>query len=716
MKLSSPALRRLPSWLVMMAVAVVSLVVANPAWSQDSFEPNDTPAQAHQITQSGVPIESWISSESDSDWYVFEQAEQGAVRIQLTSLAPEVDYDVCVYASATDSLCSDNPDNDDEDIQATATAGVYYIQVYPWSGFSSDSYILTVDFIAGSGGNEPPSVTVTSPAGGESYTGGSTQSLSYVISDNDGDSQSTTWEYSTNGGSSWTVISSGTRSVGSHTESWTVANVETSSGRIRVTANDGQASGSGQSNAFSITVPQSGNNTLALGAASGEVGQTVTINLDLDNEDTVKGLQVDVTFDASKVAFTNATTAGRTSQFDISSNTVSTGRARVVLFTESTPSSVLSAGTGAVAQLSFSLVSSGTSTLNMSGAVLSSETGTSLSVDASDTGSVTATGGGQDLAVSLVAPTGGEVLSGGSIQNVQWVATGGSGSITVELEYSTNGGSSWNNIQNGLSSSGTYSWSVPSVSTNSARVLVIASDGSTTAQDESSNFTINTSSGGNVVSVGSVSGGNGETVPLSLSVNNDDTVKALQLDLDFDPAVVSFSSAVPTGRGAAMEADASTVSSGRARVVLYFDDTQTLGAGNGTVANLNFRLVGGLNAQSTITPVNLVLSDPNANSLAATGQAGVATVTSGPKGAPEVQVSVLKNPGSNRVLDIHVLVEGGSGSTPSVTVGGAAVTMAGAGGLFKGQFYVTSDVSSVTVSASDTNGVGTGTDSKTVSF
>ncbi len=95
--------------------------------------------------------------------------------------------------------------------------------------------------------------------------------------------------------------------------------------------------------------------------------------------------------------------------------------------------------------------------------------------------------------VTVTAPNGGETLAAGSSANITWSASDNFGVDHVDLYYSTDGGSTFPNmIASGEANDGTYSWSVPSVSTSTARVKVVASDaGSNTGEDQSNaNFTI----------------------------------------------------------------------------------------------------------------------------------------------------------------------------------------------------------------------------------
>ncbi|NQW30222.1 MAG: WD40 repeat domain-containing protein [Ignavibacteria bacterium] len=73
--------------------------------------------------------------------------------------------------------------------------------------------------------------------------------------------------------------------------------------------------------------------------------------------------------------------------------------------------------------------------------------------------------------VRITLPNGGEVLQAGGAAFVDW--TGYAALDTAQLDYSTNGGVSWNLIVKGLVGTGTYRWTpIPNVSSTSCRVRV----------------------------------------------------------------------------------------------------------------------------------------------------------------------------------------------------------------------------------------------------
>ncbi|MCE3297375.1 MAG: hypothetical protein K0R65_3089, partial [Crocinitomicaceae bacterium] len=67
-----------------------------------------------------------------------------------------------------------------------------------------------------------------------------------------------------------------------------------------------------------------------------------------------------------------------------------------------------------------------------------------------------------NIPVSLTSPNGGEVWQGNTVQNITWNAFGTSNTYTIQ--YSVNGGSSWNTIvSNYATVTGTYAWTVPTM-------------------------------------------------------------------------------------------------------------------------------------------------------------------------------------------------------------------------------------------------------------
>lgn len=139
--------------------------------------------------------------------------------------------------------------------------------------------------------------------------------------------------------------------------------------------------------------------------------------------------------------------------------------------------------------------------------------------------------------------------------------------------------------------------------------------------------------GQNTLSVGSASGAAGTDVTVALDLANQDAVGGLQLDIRFDPAAVSFTSAGLTARSSGMSLGFSVPSVDTARVLMYFMGGGAVAAGTGAVANLTFHIIGTIG--TTLVPDAAELSNPTGQVLAVTAVPGAITVTGGgdPTGA-----------------------------------------------------------------------------------
>jgi Right handed beta helix region/Bacterial pre-peptidase C-terminal domain len=101
---------------------------------------------------------------------------------------------------------------------------------------------------------------------------------------------------------------------------------------------------------------------------------------------------------------------------------------------------------------------------------------------------------GDEPNVNLTTPNGGQVWHTATSQTIQYTATdldSPDEALLIKLEYSTDDGGSWTVIDSALVNTGSYSWTVPYVSSTAARVQISAHDGYTSDSDYSlANFTI----------------------------------------------------------------------------------------------------------------------------------------------------------------------------------------------------------------------------------
>ncbi|MDD5328328.1 MAG: agmatine deiminase family protein, partial [Phycisphaerae bacterium] len=96
--------------------------------------------------------------------------------------------------------------------------------------------------------------------------------------------------------------------------------------------------------------------------------------------------------------------------------------------------------------------------------------------------------------IEVVSPNGDESLPAGIQQQINWVASDDVSVTSVDLYYSTNNGSSWNTIATGLTNTGSYNWTIPSVDSTVCLIRAVAHDGAANTRKDASDavFTIYT--------------------------------------------------------------------------------------------------------------------------------------------------------------------------------------------------------------------------------
>ncbi len=90
--------------------------------------------------------------------------------------------------------------------------------------------------------------------------------------------------------------------------------------------------------------------------------------------------------------------------------------------------------------------------------------------------------------INVTYPVGGESLATGSRANITW--HGSKGIAKVKIEYSTNGGSSWQQIIAQTQNDSVFPWNVPNTPSNQCRIRVTDVDVAGTNAMSPSNFTI----------------------------------------------------------------------------------------------------------------------------------------------------------------------------------------------------------------------------------
>ncbi|MEZ4647392.1 MAG: FlgD immunoglobulin-like domain containing protein [Candidatus Eisenbacteria bacterium] len=104
-------------------------------------------------------------------------------------------------------------------------------------------------------------------------------------------------------------------------------------------------------------------------------------------------------------------------------------------------------------------------------------------------------------AVTLLAPTGGEVWTGGTDAMVEWSATDTDGTVTeIQLFYRDADAADWTMVARKLPNTGQWLWPVHNTPTTEARVRIVAIDNSAQSSEDvgAANFTILQTPGGYV--------------------------------------------------------------------------------------------------------------------------------------------------------------------------------------------------------------------------
>lgn len=278
-----------------------------------------------------------------------------------------------------------------------------------------------------------PDLTVFSPNGGEKWTVGETRTLSWK----DSGPTNVKLEYSTNSGSTWTTIIDSTANDGSH--AWTVPNAPSTTCRVRVSdAADGSPSDTSNVN-FII---QSGT------TPPPPSGSTITVTSPSSGDQWVGGESRTITWTGS-TSFTGV---------DLE-------------YYDGSGWNVIVSGTKDDGSYTWTVPSIDTSAAKI---WIKGYDGSDNPTDYSDTFTI-----GQGTTIDIVTPNGGETLAGGNQYNITWNSSISYSSI--DLEYYD--GSSWNVIVSGTEDDGSYTWTVPNISTTGARLWIKGNDGSVNPTD-----------------------------------------------------------------------------------------------------------------------------------------------------------------------------------------------------------------------------------------
>ncbi len=424
-----------------------------------------------------------------------------------TSCATPYAAGVCALIKAA------NPSFTPAQVRDRLTSTAQDIQnVESGAGWDRYSGYGMVDADAATAGGTTPTdaITVTYPNGGETLTAGDVANITWTYT---GTFTTVSIEYSTDGGSSWAFITSSTTNDGSY--GWTVPTDATTQGRVRITG--GTAQDMSDAN-FTIDVPVSGGYATlpySTGFESGALDQywtTASSNVGrilVTTANTPHSGSYHLTMDAS--------VNGNYSQNEAWLHLDLSGESQADLafwwkdFSDETHAQdgVYFSDDDGATFVKVQDLNGGSYTnnvwneFNLDVDALASSNGLSftstfvikfqqydnygITTDgfAFDDISVTAGTAPPPDAVTVTYPNGGETLTGGGTANITWTYTGTF--TTVDIDYSSDGGSSWSSIVSGTANDGSYTWSVPTAATTQGRVRV---SGGTASDTSDANFTV----------------------------------------------------------------------------------------------------------------------------------------------------------------------------------------------------------------------------------
>jgi hypothetical protein len=216
--------------------------------TDDDYEPNDTYEQAYDLSgHEGA----WLSDldgsgiQADDDWFEINVSPAGSERVLVdcTFTHANGNVELALHDSSGALLTAAASSTDDEHIDyVVPSAGTHYIRVY--GANTGSSYDLRWEC------QVVPDLSVTSPNGGESWTGGEAHTLTWSWT---GDGGAAVEVELLKGGALDTVIAASTPDDGSH--SWSIPLGQTTGSDYRVRVGSvSNASYTDQSNGdFTIT-------------------------------------------------------------------------------------------------------------------------------------------------------------------------------------------------------------------------------------------------------------------------------------------------------------------------------------------------------------------------------------------------------------------------------------------------------------------------------
>lgn len=282
-----------------------------------------------------------------------------------------------------------------------------------------------------------PSVTVTSPNGGETWYATGVYPITWTKG---GVVGGLTLEYSLNNGTNWITIATDV-SPGLGTYTWTLPNNLSSQCLVRI-KDPNRATTTDTSNAvFNIIAP------------------SVTLTSPNGTENWIVGIPHDITW--TSIGTNGSVHNNLTLQYSVDGGSnwtnIATGQANDGIY-------------------SWAVVDAVSSTCRI-------KIFDASRTETADTSDVNFTISSPKL--TLTSPNGAEQWVIGTAQNITWTSVGSISANNIKLEYSTDGGSTWNTIATGEVNDGTYSWTVANAVSGTCKVRITDTGRTDAPQDTS---------------------------------------------------------------------------------------------------------------------------------------------------------------------------------------------------------------------------------------
>ncbi len=354
---------------------------------------------------------------------------------QITSHYVKIEYSKDNFVADTQAISNYTPDDGEftwlsiaDDTSSTVKIRITDLQ----SGFSdvtdtSDNYFEI----------KLPSVTITSPNGGEVWYATGVYPITWTKEGEVGD---LVLEYSLDNGGSWATITTDV-SADLGTYAWTLPNNFGSQCLVRI-KDPNRATTIDTSNAFfSIIVP------------------SLTVISPDGQEDWVVGTQHNITWSAigTNGSVHNNLTLQYSTNAGSSWTNIATGEANDGTYSWTVADAVSSACRIKIFD------ASRTETMDTSNAEFTISSPT----------------------ITVTSPNGAEQWVIGTAQNITWASAGSISANNLKLEYSIDGGSTWNTIATGEVNDGAYSWTVANAVSGTCKVRITDTGRTDVPQDTS---------------------------------------------------------------------------------------------------------------------------------------------------------------------------------------------------------------------------------------